>query len=91
MSLKLSGINTSRSSVTNIEPFGFWLLADNQEYFVPFSDYPVFKTATVEQILNMKRIAPGQYHWPDLDADIELAALEHPDHYPLVWRDKKST
>ncbi len=26
-----------------------------------------------------------QFHWPDLDADIELEELEHPEHYPLEW------
>lgn len=25
--------------------------------------------------------------WPELDADIDLDALEHPDQYPLVWKD----
>jgi len=25
------------------------------------------------------------FHWPTLDADIELDALEEPERYPLVW------
>jgi hypothetical protein len=85
----LNGKNTLRSDVTNIGSLGFWLLADDHEYFVPFADYPVFQSATIIHIFNVQRIDTGQYHWPDLDADIELDALEHPEHYPLVWRDKR--
>ncbi len=75
------------NEVTNISSVGFWLLANEKEYFVPFSDYPIFQTATVAQIFNMQQLAPGQFYWPDLDADIELQALKHPEDYPLVWRD----
>ncbi len=81
------GANTLVSDVTNISSVGFWLLADNQEYFVPFSDYPVFQKATIGQIFNVRRIGTRQYHWPDLDADVELDALEHPEDYPLIWQD----
>jgi Protein of unknown function (DUF2442) len=80
------GTNTLGNEVTNISVMGFWLLVDNREYFVPFADYPVFKTATMDQIFNFRRIGPKQYHWPALDADIELNALEHPDQFPLIYR-----
>jgi hypothetical protein len=86
MSSSQPGSHISPSEVTNIEPFGFWILIEGKEFFVPFEDYPVFKPATVKQLLNMEIISPQQLHWPDLDADIELEALEHPDHYPLVWK-----
>jgi hypothetical protein len=79
------GTSISPSEVTNIEPLGFWILLDNKEYFVPFDDYPGFKGASIQQIFNMQRLSPTQLHWPDLDADIEIEALEQPEHYPLVW------
>ena len=79
------GTPTFQSEVTSITESGFWLLEDDREYFVPFSEYPVFRNSTVGQILNARRIAPGQYHWPELDADVELGALESPDRFPLVW------
>ena len=86
MSLEQPGIGISHDEVTNIGPTGFWLLVDDAEYFAPFADYPVFQTATVGQIFTMRRLAPRQFHWPALDADIELDALEYPEQYPLVWR-----
>ena len=80
------GTSISASEVTNIEPLGFWILLDNKEYFVPFDDYPVFKNASIKQIFQMQRLYKTQLHWPDLDADIEIEALEQPEHYPLVFK-----
>jgi hypothetical protein len=66
---------------------GFRLLVDDQEYFVPFADYPAFTRATVSQIHDIQRLGPRQFHWPQLDADIELDALEHPEQYPRRFAD----
>ncbi len=72
--------------MTNISPIGFWLLVDDREYFVPFDDYPAFREGTVAQIYAVQRLGPAQFHWPELDIDIELEALEHPEQFPLVFR-----
>jgi hypothetical protein len=72
--------------ITNISAFGLWLLVDDQEYFVPFSDCPVFQEATVVHICNIQRLSPRQFHWPGIDADIELDALETPERFPLWFR-----
>ena len=85
MKSSLRGINTF-NQVTSVNGMGFWLLVDDCEYFVPFADYPVFATATIEQIFAVRQLGPRQFHWPDLDADVELDALQAPERYPLVWR-----
>ncbi len=85
MNLNQPGANTFLSEVTNIAGFGFWLLVNDKEYFVPFADYPVFRTATVSQIYNMQQLAPGQFHCPELDVDIELAALQSPKKFTLAF------
>ncbi len=77
------------SAITNIDPAGFRLLIDETEYFVPFEDYPRFKQARIFEIFNMQRLSPDQFHWPDLDIDIELDALKTPEKYPLAWKDGK--
>ncbi|MBC8391036.1 MAG: DUF2442 domain-containing protein [Deltaproteobacteria bacterium] len=82
-----NGINTFPNEVTNIEQFGFWILTGDTEYFVSFDVYPIFKKATIQQIFNMKSLSPTQFHWPDLDADIEIEALENPDKYSLIWKE----
>ena len=86
MSSNLPGADISYSEVTNISALGFWFLVDDREYFVPFADYPGFREATVAQIYTVKHISDRQFYWPELDIDIELDALEHPDQYPLIYR-----
>jgi hypothetical protein len=85
MNLNQHGKNTSHNEVTNIGPLGFWVLIDGAEYFIPFEEYPVFKDASIKQIFNIVRLYPSQLHWPDLDADIELEALENPEKYPFFY------
>ncbi|HEY3355709.1 MAG TPA: DUF2442 domain-containing protein [Polyangia bacterium] len=75
----------SASEVTAIGPHGFWIIVGDAEYFVPFADYPVFRAASVTQIFAVQQLGPTQLHWPDLDADVELEALAHPERFPLVW------
>ncbi len=86
MNLKQPGSDISVSEVTNIIHLGFWLLVDNREYFVPFADYPAFQQATVPQIYEVQRLSPTQFYWPELDIDIELEALDHPEHFPLLFQ-----
>jgi len=35
----------TKSQITSIEKDGFWLLTDDGEFFVSFSQYPTFKKA----------------------------------------------
>ena len=81
------GTNISQSSVqvTNIEQDGFWLLTPEGEYFVAFEDYPDFYHATVAQIHNFRSAMDG-CRWPDLDIDIELDALKHPERFPRKFK-----
>ena len=48
------GASISQVEVTNIDRFGFWLLVEDREYFLPYADFPWFRTATVEQILDVQ-------------------------------------
>jgi len=87
MNLKQNGNSTLiNNEVTNITKLGFWILVDNNEYFVAFADYPEFKKATVEQIINFETLSPNQLHWSQLDCDIELGALEKPHQFPLRFK-----
>jgi hypothetical protein len=79
----MPGTATSNVEVTNISQHGFWLLLDGRELFLPFKEFPWFKRATIEAILRLERPAPGHLHWPDLDIDLALESIEHPERYPL--------
>ncbi|MGH8249017.1 MAG: DUF2442 domain-containing protein [Gammaproteobacteria bacterium] len=76
---------TEAAQITSIERDGFWLLTESGEYFVSFEDYPDFRGAKLQQIFNFK-VSDGDFHWPDLDIDIELDALKHPERFPLKFK-----
>ncbi len=79
----MPGATTSEAEVTNISKHGFWLLVDGRELFLPFEEFPWFKLASVGAILRLERPAPRHLHWPDLDVDLSLDSIEHPERYPL--------
>lgn len=85
------GKRTSAAEVTNISRHGFWLLVRGSEYFVPFDQFPWFRDASVDQILNVNLPSPHHLYWPDLDVDLALDSLDHPERFPLVSRSRPST
>ena len=82
----MRGTATSGVEVTNISRHGFWVLVDKRELFLPFDDFPWFRGATVEAILEIERPQPDHLHWPKLDVDLTIDAIEHPERYPLKSR-----
>jgi hypothetical protein len=72
--------------VTNISAHGFWLLLDGRELFLPFDEFPWFKRAPVEAILRLERPQAGHLYWPELDVDVAVDSIEHPERYSLKDR-----
>ena len=79
----MPGTSTSRVEIANISPHGFWILVDDRELFLPFEDFPWFKNASVAQITSVQRPQPHHLYWPELDVDLTVDSIEHPDRYPL--------
>lgn len=80
----MPGSVTSAAEVTNISKHGFWIMVDDQEHFLPFQEFPWFEAASVHAILRLERPAPTHLCWPDLDVDLSLDSIAHPEHYPLT-------
>jgi hypothetical protein len=80
------GKNISIAEVQDVSKHGIWLILRDQEYFLPFADFPWFKNATIASIYNVETHHGTQLHWPDLDVDLELESLQNPNQYPLVYR-----
>lgn len=78
------GTAISDADVTNISQHGFWLLLGERELFVPFGEFPWFKDATVEAILNVELPRPRHLYWPELDIDLAVESIEHPERFPLI-------
>lgn len=82
----LPGASTLEVEVTNVSKHGFWLLLGDEELFVPFSEFPWFMDAPIAKILNAQRPSEHHLYWPDLDVDLAVESIRHPEQYPLVAR-----
>ena len=80
------GQATSVAEVTNISNHGLWLLVDEEELFLPFSEFPWFKSALLKAVFLVERPSPYHIYWPKLDVDLTLESIRHPEKYPLVSR-----
>ena len=78
------GWRTSAAEVLGISSNGLWVLVDEKEYFLGFGDFPWFKRAPVGHVLNVERPNAGHLYWPDLDVDLAVESIEHPERFPLV-------
>lgn len=78
------GTSTSVAEVTNISATGFWLLLGDREVCLPFKTFPWFRHATIGQLLNVEWPSEHHLYWPDLDVDLAVESIEHPERFPLV-------
>ena len=80
------GKRTSSVEVTNVSSHGLWLLVQERELFVPFTQFPWFREATIGQLCEVDLQDGDHLYWPQLDVDLALESVEHPERYPLVSR-----
>ena len=83
MSSSTHGISTSEIEVTHVSSYGVWLLADGRELFLSYDDFPWFKDAAIGEIIHVERVAQGHFRWPELDIDLDIESIEHPERFPL--------
>lgn len=80
------GQSTSAAEVTNVSAHGFWILLADEELFVPFAEFPWFRNGTIGAITHVEWLSPDHLYWPDLDIDLSVESIRHPDRFPLVSR-----
>ena len=80
----MPGIATSAAEVTNVSTHCFWLLLGDEELAVPFSEFPWFKKATIEQLSDVERPTEDHLYWPQLDIDLSVQSIRNPASFPLV-------
>jgi Protein of unknown function (DUF2442) len=83
MSSKPLGTPTSAVEVTNVSVHGLWLLAGEEELFLSYEDFPWFKEASIGKVTHVTEPTPGHFYWPDLDIDLGLETIRHPENFPL--------
>ena len=72
------------AEVTHISHHGIWLLLGEREILLSHDEFPWFKDASVSAVLNVKLPHPHHLHGPELDIDLAVESIEHPERFPLV-------
>lgn len=84
MTFAVLGTDISPVEVTNVSQHGFWVLLDTEELFLPFSEFPWFRDVAIGKILHVEQPSPNHLYWPELDVDLAVESIRHPEHFPLV-------
>jgi hypothetical protein len=86
----MPGTVTSPVEVVQVTPFGIWLAYGEREFFLDFDEFPWFQDVPVRKIFNVELAAPEHFYWPELDIDLDVDRIEHPEKYPLKARRAQS-
>ena len=84
------GKRTSDVEVSNVSSHGLWLLIDDRELFLPFQEFPWFRDAPIAKLVRVERPSSHHLYWPDLDVDLAVESVEHPERFPLVSKIKSN-
>ncbi|WP_211239073.1 DUF2442 domain-containing protein [Desulfonatronum lacustre] len=79
------GTSISKPEVTDISPFGLWIMYAGKEYFLGYDEYPWFLTAPIQKVFRVIEEGSGHLRWPELDIDLSLDSIKRPGAYPLVY------
>jgi len=85
------GTDTLAVEVTHISSHGVWLISREKELFMPYDEFPWFKDQPVKAILNVEEPSEGHFYWPDIDVDLSVEAIEHPERFPLKAKTDSET
>lgn len=78
------GLDTFQPEITHVSAHGLWLILDNEELHLPFVQFPWFKSATIAQLNAIERPSKDHLYWPELDIDLALDSIKHPEKFPLI-------
>ncbi len=77
------GSNTSPVEVTHVSSHGIWLLAHDEELFLPYTEFPWFLDQPLKAVMRVEEPSEGHFYWPDIDVDLSLAMIREPGKFPL--------
>ena len=85
---------STSASVLMINAQGIMLSVLGHDYFLSYNRIPWMQDAPIRSVLrsnlfallakNVQMSGPEAIEWPDLDVDLEIDSLRHPELYPLV-------
>ncbi|MFP5382364.1 MAG: DUF2442 domain-containing protein, partial [Gammaproteobacteria bacterium] len=51
---------------------------------LPFAEFPWFRDVAVGKILHVELPSSNHLYWPELDVDLAVESIRHPEQFPLV-------
>lgn len=71
-------------TITGASESGLQLRLDGEDLSLPFSSFPWFRHASMEQRATIERPQPDHLYWPLLDVDLSVETIRNPACCPLV-------
>jgi hypothetical protein len=63
---------------------GITIEVKGNTFFLPYHSYPWFEKAKVSDVFQVEMFGNDGIHWDNLDVDLEIESLIHPEKYPLI-------
>jgi len=63
---------------------GIMICVNGQDFFLSYNRIPWMREASIKDVLNVQMCGNDAVEWPDLDIDLEIDSLRHPERYPLL-------
>jgi hypothetical protein len=51
---------------------------------VPFTEFPWFANANIRDLTKVEWPSPDHLYWPNLDIDLSVESIRHPEMFPLI-------
>lgn len=80
----MRGSTTLPVEIVQLTPYGVWLAYMENEYFLDHDLFPWFQDRPAREVFNVEEVSPGHFYWPDIDVDLDLERIKHPERFPLV-------
>jgi hypothetical protein len=83
------GDDASDVEVTDVSQHGFRLSVRGEELFLAFADFPRFREARLGQLLDVTLLHKDHLCWPQLDVDLPLERVRHPERSSKAGRQRQ--
>ena len=85
-SKKKSNSQDTQVSVLMINDKGIMLTVKGNDYFISYNRIPWMRHACISDALDVRMSGRNAIWWPNLDVDLEIESLKHPERYPLIMK-----
>ncbi|MBD9358646.1 DUF2442 domain-containing protein [Methylomonas sp. EbA] len=62
---------------------GLWLKTRENTLYMAYDDFPWFKNQSLQIIYQVEEPSPDHFYWPEIDVDLTIEMIKHPDRHLL--------